>query len=89
MLPTFTPSFDNSFSDSIPTFGKPRPTTSIRRQPQTRYVDKTSPRKKEEKVEPKLTLRILPTWLISKFAAYPWVGTKGVNTDHYRPPIIP
>lgn len=87
MLPTFTPSYDSSWSDSIPTFGKPRPSTPIRREPRTTYVDKRPAPK--DKVKPKLTLRILPSWLISKFAAYPWVGDKEVNQDHYRAPVLP
>jgi hypothetical protein len=87
MLPTFTPSYDSSWGDSIPTFGKPRPSTPIRRERTIRYVDKR-PKPKDE-VKPELSLRILPTWLISKFASYPWVGDKDVNQDHYRAPVIP
>lgn len=60
---------------------------AVRPKPQTRYVDKRPEPK--NKVESKVTLRILPTWLISKFAAYPWVGDKDVNQDHYRAPVIP
>jgi hypothetical protein len=88
MLPTFTPSYDSSWSDSIPTFGKPRPSIPVRRQTKF-YVDKRPTMKEEKKkVEPKLTPRILPTWLISKFAAYPWVGDKEVTQDHYRAPVL-
>lgn len=93
MLPTFTPSYDSSWGDSIPTFGKPRPSIRIRREPiqGTHFKSRAEavPSKFESKAEPKLTLKILPTWLISKFASYPWVGDKEVKEDHYRAPVIP
>ena len=53
------------------------------------YIDKRPARVNEEKVEGKLTLRTLPTWMISKFAAYPWVGDKQINQDSGRAPVIP
>lgn len=89
MLPTFTPSYDSSWGDSVPSFGKPRPTIPIRREPRPMYIDKRPARVNEEKVEGKLTLRTLPTWMISKFAAYPWVGDKQINQDSGRAPVIP
>ena len=92
MLPVITPSYDSSFGDDVPSFGKPQPKTPfVKKGSITRSAEQTKPSSKteEKKSEPKLTLRILPTWLISKFASYPWVGDKDINQDHYRAPVIP
>jgi len=69
MLPSSTTSFDSSFSDDVPLRfnvrmvfpGKGRGTGK------TIYVDKTPERKAD--IKPELTLRILPTYLITKFVS--------------------
>lgn len=69
MLPTSTSSFDSSFSDDIPLRfnvrmvfpGKGRGTGK------TIYVDKRPERKAD--IKPELTLRTLPTYLITKFVS--------------------